>query len=244
MLSSSGPSRQAVDLVIPARNEQENMAALLDALPREVFRHVVVVDNGSTDRTASLAEQGGVVVVREPRRGYGAACLAGIAWITGQPEPPTAVAFLDADLADDPACLPELIAALDQGADMVVGCRDALAEPGALDPHQRFGNRLACGLIGCATGRRFRDLGPMRVVRWSSLQRLTMRDQTWGWMVEMAFKAARMGMDVIEVDVPYRKRRAGTSKISGSMIGSTRAGFKILATIAMLWWKVKPGSHE
>ncbi len=112
----------------------------------------------------------------------------------------------------------------------------ALAEPGALDAHQRFGNQLACRLIGWATGRRFRDLGPMRVVRWDALKRLDMQDRTWGWMVEMSYKAARQGFTVVELDVPYRKRRAGASKISGSWIGSARAGTKILWTIARLGW--------
>ena len=244
MISLPGTPRQPVDLVIPARNERENVVAAIEALPEDVFRNVIVVDNGSTDGTAELARGAGAIVVSESERGYGAACLAGIAWIAGQPDPPLAVAFLDADLADDPSRLPELIDALDDDADMTVGCRAALAEPGALDPHQLFGNRLACRLIGYATGRHFRDLGPMRVVRWSSLQQLDMRDRTWGWMVEMAFKAARMNMVVKEIDVPYRKRRAGTSKISGSLIGSTRAGYKILATIAVLWWKAKLASHD
>lgn len=239
MISLPHTPRQPVDLVIPARNERENIVAAIEALPKDAFRHVIVVDNGSTDGTADLARDAGAMVIHEPERGYGAACLAGIAWIAAQAEPPLAVAFFDADLADDPGRLPDLIGALGDDADMAVGCRATLAEPGALDPHQLFGNRLACRLIGCATGRHFRDLGPMRVVRWSSLERLGMCDRTWGWMVEMAFKAARMDMKVIEIDVPYRKRRAGKSKISGSLVGSTRAGLKILTTIAALWWGTK-----
>ncbi len=241
MTESSYPV--VIDLVIPARNEAENIQALFEALPAGVFRSVVLVDNGSTDRTAELAHAQGAVVVRETQRGYGAACLAGLNWVrTGQPSPPEVVAFLDADLADDPTRLPTLCERITRdGADLVIGTRANLAEPGALDPHQRFGNWLACRLIGLATGRRFRDLGPMRVVRWRALERLRMRDRTWGWTVEMQFKAARLGLRVVEVDVPYRKRRAGQSKISGSLVGSVRAGVKIIAIIAQLYWADRRG---
>lgn len=236
----------AIDLIVPARNEETNIVALIDALPTGFFRHVIVADNGSTDRTAALAEKHGAIVVREARPGYGAACLAGLKWIEalgkaqppGYPGVPAAVAFLDADLADDPAELPKLCGFVTGGrADMVIGTRANLAEPGALDPHQRFGNWLACRLIGLATGKRYKDLGPMRVVSWPSMQRLAMRDRTWGWTVEMQFKAARLGMRVEEIDVPYRKRRSGKSKISGSLIGSARAGTKIIATIFALCWQ-------
>lgn len=234
-----------IDLIVPARNEETNIAALMEALPAGFFRHVIVADNGSTDRTAALAERHGAIVVREPQPGYGAACLAGLKWIEalrkaqppGYPGVPTAVAFLDADLADDPAELPKLCEPIIQGrADMVIGTRANLAQPGALDPHQRFGNWLACRLIGLATGRRYRDLGPMRVVRWTCMQQLAMSDRTWGWTVEMQFKAATLGMRVEEIDVPYRKRRSGKSKISGSLIGSAKAGSKIITTIFALWW--------
>lgn len=232
-----------IDLIVPARNEETNIVALMQALPGEVpggfFRHVIVADNGSTDRTAALAKEHGAIVVHEAQPGYGAACLAGLKWIEalGEGRYPGAVAFLDADLADDPGELPRLCEAVAGGrADMVIGTRVNRAQPGALDPHQRFGNWLACKLIGLATGRRYKDLGPMRVVSWPCMQRLAMRDRTWGWTVEMQFKAARLGMRVRELDVPYRKRRSGTSKISGSLIGSARAGTKIIATIFSLWW--------
>ena len=232
--------RVIVDLIVPARDEQENIAALLWALPNGLLRRVVVVDNGSSDATGRIAAENGAVVVREERRGYGAACLAGLAWVEAQDEPPEAVAFIDADLADDPVWLAELIRPIaEDRADLVIGCRSRLAEPGALTPVQRFGNALACGLIGLLTGRRYRDLGPMRVVRWLSLKDLVMRDRTWGWTVEMQFKAARLGQRVVEVDVPYRRRLAGRSKISGTVMGSFRAGWKILGTIAVLWWRTR-----
>ncbi|MEZ6193831.1 MAG: glycosyltransferase family 2 protein [Phycisphaerales bacterium] len=229
----------AIDLIVPARNEETNIVALMAALPAGFFRHVIVADNGSTDRTAALAREHGAIVVHEAQPGYGAACLAGLKWIgeLGEDQSPDMVAFLDADLADDPGELPKLCEPVISGrADMVIGTRVNLAEPGALDPHQKFGNWLACRLIGLTAGKRYKDLGPMRVVRWDCMQRLAMCDRTWGWTVEMQFKAARLGMRVTEIDVPYRKRRSGKSKISGSLIGSARAGTKIIVTIFALWW--------
>ena len=227
-----------IDLVIPARDEEENVAALgraLAALPPGLIRRVVLADNGSTDRTSELARLAGITVVYEPQPGYGAACLAGLAAL--EADPPEAVAFLDADLADDPAHLVELVRPLMEGrADLTLGQRQARAEPGALDPHQRFGNTLACLLLLMITGHAYRDLGPMRVIRWRHLQRIAMADRTWGWTIEMQYKAVRYGLRIAEVDVPYRPRHAGRSKISGSLVGSFRAGTKIIATLARLWW--------
>lgn len=237
-----------MDLVVPVRNEQAvlpDLFAALDDLKRRpeasALRHIIVADNGSTDRSAELAHAAGAIVVHEPRPGYGAACLAALGWIDeqarGGAEPPGAVAFLDADLSDDPLHLPRLWGpVLADEADLALGQRAALAEPGALEPHQRFGNALACALIALTTGRRYRDLGPMRVVGWSALESLAMADRTWGWTVEMQYKAATGGLRVLELDVPYRRRRAGRSKISGSIVGSARAGWVIVTKIAALWW--------
>jgi len=227
----------AIDLIIPARNEQATIAQLLKSLPESSFRHIILVDNGSTDQTARIAAEQGARVVTEPRPGYGNACLAGVRAIAlDESPPPRAVAFLDADLADDPQQLPGLIAPIlaDQ-ADLVIGCRSILAQRGALHPHQRLGNALACSLIRLTTGVAYRDLGPMRVIRWRSLRRLRMRDRTWGWTVEMQFKAARLGMRIRQIDVPYRRRQGGVSKISGNLITSLRAGVRIIVTIGLLW---------
>ncbi len=232
------PRAPTCDLIVPARNEADNIPPLLEAVPWEILRHVIVVDNGSTDRTGRLAEQGGAVVVKQKQRGYGAACLAGLAWIGGRENPPDLVGFVDADLADDPQHLVDLCLPITAGtADLVIACRHRKAEPGSLTTTQRFGNRLACTLIRWATGRRYHDVGPMRVVRYESLQQLAMSDPTWGWTVEMQFKAAVLGLRFTEIDVPYRRRRAGRSKISGSIIGSIRALTKIIATIGKLWWQ-------
>lgn len=244
--SDAEPPAPAVDLIIPARNEEPNLVALLTALPRWALRQVVVVDNGSTDRTATLAQAHGAIVVHEPKQGYGRACLAGLNWLANCPQgPPRAVAFLDADLADEPAQLPRLCQPIlaDQ-ADLALGARTALAQPDALSLPQRWGNTLACRLMKLATGHHYRDLAPMRVIRWSSLARLDMQDRTWGWTLEMQFKAAQMGLRVVELDVPYRPRHAGRSKISGSLLGSLRAGSRILATTARLWWTCRGQSKR
>ena len=226
-----------VDLIIPALNEEANMQCLLATLPWPQLRHVIVADNGSTDRTADLARAGGAQIVLEPRRGYGAACSAALDWICRRAPSPDLVAFLDADLADDPGQLPRLIRLIDKDeADLAIGSRRRQAEPGAMTAAQWIGNTLACTLLRLSTGVRFTDLGPLRAIRWSSLQALAMKDRTWGWTIEMQYKAARQGLRCVEIEVPYRRRLAGRSKISGSIVGATRAGWCIITTIVRLWW--------
>jgi len=220
-----------VAVVIPALDEEQALPRVLAALPPGVADTVIVVDNGSRDRTAAVARAGGAVVVHEARRGYGAACLAGLAHLAARP--PELVAFLDADASDDPAQLPELLAPLCEGrADLVVGSRVlGGAEPGALGAVQIAGNRLAVALLALLFGVRYTDLGPFRAIRWEGLSRLAMRDRGYGWTVEMQARAARAGLRAIEVPVRYR-RRIGRSKISGTLRGVLGAGWKILFTIA------------
>ena len=220
--------RQHVTVVIPALNEEDSLPLVLAAIPSEIVDEVIVVDNGSTDKTAEVARQGGARVVREDERGYGAACLAGLAAI----ERTDVVVFLDGDFADDPGELGRVVAPiLDGEADMVIGSRVLGArEPGALLPHARFGNWLAVSLIRLFWGQRFTDLGPFRAVRSSSLEGLNMRDRSFGWTVEMQIEAARQGLRCREVPVSYR-RRVGVSKISGTVRGTVMAGSIILWTV-------------
>jgi glycosyltransferase involved in cell wall biosynthesis len=229
------------DLIIPALNEAPNIGPLFDALDPlrgEVVRHVVMADNGSTDGTPEAAGDRGAVVVYEPQRGYGAACLKAMAWLDDLDEAPEAVAFLDADLSDDPDQLPKLLEPIEGNrAEIVIGSRVKHAEPGALNLPQRFGNALACLLIRVLTRRVYRDLGPLRAVRWTTLQRLEMADRTWGWTVEMQTKAALRGIPTVEIDVPYRRRAGGRSKISGELRVALAAAVRITATIVSLWWK-------
>ncbi|MCB9681447.1 MAG: glycosyltransferase [Alphaproteobacteria bacterium] len=218
-----------VAVIIPALDEEASLPGVLAALPPGP--RVVVVDNGSTDRTAEVARAGGAVVVVEPTRGYGGAVQAGIAWLAA--DPPAVVVVLDADHADDPGRLPELVGPIVAGvADLVLADRTALAEPGALTPAQRWGNRLALAGIHRATGHRYRDLGPFRALRWTSLRALDLQDRTWGWNVEMQIKAVRAGLRIVEIPLPYRRRRAGVSKISGTVLGVARAGYRIVVTLA------------
>jgi len=220
------------DAVVPALDEAEAIGGVLDSLPGDLLRRVVVCDNGSRDGTGEIARARGAVVVREERRGYGSACLAALAVM--RRDPPEAVLFLDADGSDDPRDAESLLAPIAEGrADLVIGSRvSGRREPGALTPQARFGNWLATGLIGRFYGVPWTDLGPFRAVRWSALEGLAMRDPDFGWTVEMQVKAARAKLRSIEVPVSYR-RRIGRSKISGTLTGASRAGAKILGTIAV-----------
>jgi glycosyltransferase involved in cell wall biosynthesis len=222
---SAGPR---VAIVIPALNEERSLPLVLAGLPREGIYEIVVADNGSTDGTAQVARAGGARVVHEPRRGYGSACLAGIAAL----EDPGIVVFLDADHSDDPADLPRVLAPLLEGrADLVIGSRVlGEREKGALLPQAIFGNWLATRLIQWFWGQHFTDLGPFRAIRADALRRLEMEDRDFGWTVEMQIKAARRGLRCVEVPVRYR-RRVGRSKITGTIRGTLLAAHKILFTI-------------
>ncbi len=235
-----------IALLIPAFNEAPNLEPLFQAIakvPEPVFAAVVLVDNGSTDGTGEIAQRCGATVLTETRRGYGAACLCGLEWLRQHEPEVEAVLFLDADLSDDPmACVDVMAPILTFEADLVIGSRVQQAEVGALNIVQRIGNQIACRLIYWTTGKRYSDLGPMRCITWRALQKIDMQDQTWGWTVEMQMKAALRGVRVQEVSVPYRRRHAGRSKISGTISGVVRAGYKIITTILVLWWKNRSGS--
>ena len=224
------PQPLVVDVVIPALNEEQSLGQVLQALPWERLRKVVVVDNGSEDATAEVARAGGAVVVPQPQRGYGKACLTGLEAL--RQDPPDVVVFLDADFSDHPQELGRVIAPIEQDeVHMVIGSRTiGMRERGALLPQAVFGNRLACSLIDVLYGYRFTDLGPFRAMRWDALESLGMRDEDFGWTVEMQVKAAQAGLSCVEVPVSYRKR-VGVSKITGTIQGTVRAGHKILYTI-------------
>ena len=219
-----------VAVVIPVLNERASLPLVVADIPTGAVSEIVVVDNGSTDGTPEIARGLPVRLVREPRRGYGSACLAGVAALEAMP--PRILVFLDGDYSDHPEELPRLLEEIDRGADLVIGSRRlGRAEPGALLPQARFGNALACFLIRLLYGHRYSDLGPFRAIRWESYRRLAMRDPAFGWTVEMQVKALREGLEVAEVPVSYR-RRVGVSKITGTISGTVRAGAKILWTIA------------
>ena len=227
-----------VAIVIPALDEERAVGTVVETLPREApewfLDEIVVCDNGSRDRTADVARAAGATVVTAARRGYGSACLAGLAHLRARPlGPPAIVAFVDADGSDAPGELALLLTPLVAGsADLVIGSRVlGRTEPGALTAPQRFGNRLAAFLLRLRWGATTTDLGPFRAIRWAALERLAMADPDYGWTVEMQARACRAGLVTVEVPVTYR-RRVGTSKISGTVRGVVGAGTKILWTIA------------
>ena len=216
--------------MIPVFNERRSLPLVVADIPKDLVSEIVVVDNGSTDGTGEVARDLPVRLVREARRGYGSACLAGVAAL--EKSPPDVLVFLDGDYSDHPAEMPLLLAAIERGADLVIGSRVlGHAEEGALLPQARWGNRLACALIRLLYGHAYTDLGPFRAVRWSAYRRLGMKDTNFGWTCEMQVKALRAGLSVAEVPVSYRKR-VGVSKITGTVTGTIRAGHKILWTIA------------
>ena len=200
----------------------------------ERFSEIVLVDNGSSDTTAEIASGFGITVLHEPERGYGAACLRGLAHLQNSIPADTLqsglIAFMDADYSDYPEDIWKLVEALEAaGADLCIGSRLALEDSRkAVPPVARFGNAFACFWIWLFYKQRFTDLGPLRVLRAGCLETLSMSDRTWGWTLEMQLKACEKGLKCIEVPVRYRSRGAGKSKISQSLTGATRAASKIL----------------
>ena len=216
-------------IVMPALNEEQSIGRVLDEIPREFVREVIVVDNGSSDRTSDVASNHGATVLYERRRGYGAACLKGIAHTDDETD---VIVILDADHSDYPEDLPEILLPIRENrADFVIGSRTlGRTERGALPWNQRWGNVLATFLMRMLYGVRFTDMGPFRAIRRDHLISYGMEDHTFGWNVEMQAKAIIAGSVIVEVPVRYRKR-IGKSKITGTVRGTILAGTKIIGTI-------------
>jgi glycosyltransferase involved in cell wall biosynthesis len=221
------PISPRIAVVIPAADEEAAIGQVVREVPAGVGE-VIVVDNGSRDRTAEVARAAGARVVSEPRRGYGRACLAGIA----AAEPFDVIVFLDGDYSDHPEQLTAVVAPIREGrADLVIGSRRlGRRAPGAHPWHAVLGTRVCVGLMNLVAGSAATDLGPFRAITAEALRRLEMCDVDYGWTAEMQVKAARRGLRVAEVPVDYRPR-IGRSKVSGTAAGSVKAGTKILATI-------------
>jgi len=222
-----------VGVVIPALNEEASLRLLLPDLLRHDLGQIVVGDNGSTDATAAVARQHGCPVAHAPRRGYGAACWEAMQALGSGVD---VVLFVDADCSDDLTRIPDVVGPLLRGeADLVIATRDApTVEAGALTLQQRWGNRLAVSLIRSHWGYRYRDLGPFRAISRAALDRIAMRDRAYGWTVEMQIRAIQEGLRIRQVSVHY-KRRVGKSKIAGTVRGTIKAGYWILATIFLHW---------
>lgn len=224
-----------IDVIIPAYNEEKSIPKVIAEIP-DLVRHIVVANNNSTDRTGEVAKAAGAVVVFEPRKGYGKACLSAMQWIKDQAIQPDVVVFLDGDYSDYPEEMKGLIQPLlDQKVDMVIGSR-ALGrrESGSMTLPQVFGNWLAATMMRYMQGAKFTDLGPFRAIVWKRLLDLNMVDQNYGWTIEMQLKAHKAGLRYTEVPVSYR-RRIGVSKVSGTVKGVFGAGYKIILTIFRYW---------
>lgn len=222
-----------IDIIIPAFNEEQSIGLVVGDAVQQPVRHVIVANNGSTDRTAEVAQTAGAVVVLEPRRGYGYACLAAMDWIAQCEVKPDMVVFMDGDRSDDFSDFPQVIDPIARGShDLVIGSRElGQRQKGSMTVPQIFGNQLATRLIKWIYGFSFTDLGPFRAIRYTSLMDLKMQDKTYGWTVEMQVKALRQKLRCVEVPVNYHKR-IGKSKVSGTVKGTILAGYKIITTIA------------
>lgn len=219
---------------MPALDEEAALPGVLSRMPAGVAR-VVVADNGSADATAAVARAHGAEVVHEPRRGYGAACLAALRHLSDHGDPPDVIVFMDADGSEDPADIGHLVAPIVANeADMVLGVRRSTGGGGVgtILPHARLGNRLVLGLVRALFGRAFRDLPPFRAVEAAALRRLEMDDRDWGWTLQMQIRAHRRGLRITEIDVDHRARSEGRSKITGSLPMSIRVGLKMFWTLA------------
>ena len=218
-----------ISIIIPAINEEESIGLVLNDIPKDIAREIIVVDNGSHDNTANVAENLGAKVMLEPLRGYGSACLRGISVLKKDTD---IVVFLDGDYSDYPQDMHTILKPILTGnAEMVIGSRMlGVREKGALLPQALFGNKLAAFLIRLFWGFRYTDLGPFRAITYKVLLSLNMADKNFGWTVEMQIKALKKGLWITEVPVRYRKR-VGVSKITGTFSGTVRAGTKIIYTI-------------
>jgi glycosyltransferase involved in cell wall biosynthesis len=220
-----------IRVIIPAFNEADSIAHVINELPKSVSE-VIVVNNNSSDDTVKNAETTGATVLTELRKGYGYACLRGLEYVASKSKQPDIIVFIDGDYSDYPEELDKVVAPiLEDDIDFVVGARRKnLREEGSMTPQQVFGNWLATFLMRLFFGAKFTDLGPFRAIKYEKLKELNMEDKTYGWTVEMQLKILKKNMTYTEVPVRY-KRRIGISKVSGTVKGSIFAGIKILGWI-------------
>jgi len=228
-----GQVRVRVSVIIPTHNEAEAIGRVLADLPSDLSTEVIVVDSNSNDGTPEIAAKMGARVIHEPRRGYGRACLTGLA----AADSPDVVVFLDGDYSDRPSELPSLLAPIIEGsADVTLGSRLRQRSARALPWHQVLGNRLAASLIRLLYGLDISDLGPFRAGRADVLRTLALQETTYGWAVEMILKCSLAGFRVVEVPMSYHPR-IGKSKISGTLKGTAGAGWFILSLIVRYYFR-------
>ncbi|GLR19243.1 glycosyltransferase family 2 protein [Portibacter lacus] len=228
-------SKQLIDVIIPAYNEEESIGRVINDIPKDLVRDIIVCENNCTDSTAQVALAAGAIVVSQPIKGYGNACLKGMEYIANNPIKPDIVVFLDGDYSDHPEQMPDLVRPIiEDDLDFVIASRAmGNLEKGAMMPQQVFGNWLATTLIKLFYKVTFTDLGPFRAIKYGKLLEIEMEDKTFGWTVEMQVKAAKHRFKFVEIPAIYRKR-IGVSKVSGTVKGTILAGHKILWTIFKL----------
>ena len=222
---------QLIKVIIPAYNEQDSIANVVQNIP-SIVDEIIVVSNNSTDKTEENAENAGATVLKENRKGYGFACLKGMDYITNKDVKPDIIVFLDGDYSDYPEQLTEIVnPIINDDIDFVIGARvKRLREQGSMTAPQIFGNWLATFLMKLFFGAKFTDLGPFRAIKYDKLLALKMEDKTYGWTVEMQLKALKQKFSYVEIPMKYRNR-IGVSKVSGTIKGSVMAGVKILGWI-------------
>lgn len=220
-----------IKVIIPAYNEANSIAKVIEEIPA-IVSEIIVVNNNSSDDTAINATRAGATVLNETRKGYGYACLRGMDYIAKKSRKPNIIVFIDGDYSDYPEELNKIVKPiLEENVDMVIGARTkALREDGSMTPQQIFGNKLATFLMKLFFGSTFTDLGPFRAIKYEKLLELEMEDKTYGWTIEMQLKALKNKMSYVEIPVHYKKR-IGVSKVSGTVKGSIFAGVKILGWI-------------
>ncbi len=222
-----------IKVIIPAYNEENSIAKVINDIPSSVDE-VIVISNNSTDHTEKNATKAGATVLREAKKGYGYACLKGMEYIASQEisQLPDIIVFLDGDYSDYPEQLTELVAPIiNDNIDFVIGSRvKKFREAGSMTPQQVFGNWLATFLMTIFFGAKYTDLGPFRAIKYEKLLELEMEDKTYGWTVEMQLKAIKKKYSYTEIPMKYRNR-IGVSKVSGTLKGTIFAGMKILGWI-------------
>ena len=230
---SNQKSKPYISVIIAALNEEEAIANVIDSVPRNLVDEIVVVDNGSKDRTAEVASAAGARVVKEPFAGYGRAFRAGLRSISPESE---IVVFLDGDGSDCPEMMDRLVTPIMEGrADFVIGSRTrGHRERGSMNFHQVLAGYMIGFMLRMLYGVRSTDMGPFRAIRRDTLHRLGLREETYGWPLEMQMRAARARVRTMEVPVDYRRRAGGHSKIAGTVRGSVLAATRILITFARL----------
>jgi len=222
-----------ISVIIAALNEEEAIRNVVASVPPDIANEIIVVDNGSTDRTAEIAAAAGARVATEPERGYGRAFRTGLRSISSDCE---IVVFLDGDGSDYPEMMTRLVAPIIEGThDFVISSRTrGRRERGSMNWHQVFAGYIVGFFLRLLYGVRSTDMGPFRAIRRDALERLNMREETYGWPLEMQMRAARAGLRTLEVPVDYRRRAGGQSKIAGTVRGSIKAASRILFTLARI----------